>query len=126
MAAEGRRQFQPLEAGLARIEGRIGPGGIELDGGEAHRDVRCRALRRDLGIAVDGDVAIGILERGAILDLCDLQVGRALAGTEALRSDPLTHFSLNEEVVDDRFDALLHLAPDITVSGELPEQGLLE
>ena len=49
-----------------------------------------------------------------------------LAGPKALRRDPLTHLSLDEEEVDDRFDALLQLAPGITVSGELPEQGLLE
>ncbi len=44
----------------------------------------------------------------------------------ALRRDPLTHLSLDDEVVDDRLDALLQLAPGITVSGELPEQSLLE
>ena len=45
---------------------------------------------------------------------------------KALRRDPLTHLGLDEEEVDDRFDALLQLAPGITISGELPEQGLLE
>ncbi len=51
---------------------------------------------------------------------------RALVGQVALRGDPLTHLSFDEEVVHDRFDAFLQLAPGITVSGELPEQGLLE
>jgi len=49
-----------------------------------------------------------------------------LAGPKALRRDPLTYLGLDEEKVYYRFDALLQLASSITVSGELPEQGLLE
>jgi len=50
----------------------------------------------------------------------------ALVRPKALRRDPLTRLSLDEKKVDDRYHALLQLASGITLSGELPEQGLLE
>jgi len=60
-----------------------------------------------------------------VRDLADLDKGETQSSCSgcpgALRRDAPTHLSLDEEVVDDRFDALLQLAPGITVSGELPE-----
>ena len=58
--AEGVAQVQPLEARLARIERRIGAGGIEFHRREALADIFERPRRRGVRVAVDRVVGVGV------------------------------------------------------------------
>ena len=52
-AAEFLAEIERFQRGLARVEGRIGRGGIELHGREALLHIFGGALGRKLGIPVD-------------------------------------------------------------------------
>ena len=103
---EGFAELEPLEARLARIEGRIGPGRIELHRGEALRHVFERALGRGVRIRIDRAVGIGVraglvrIEIGvAAQPLVDLAAEQLIDGlADRLADDvPQRHLDAGED-----------------------------
>ena len=89
-------RLKPLEARLARVEGGIGPGGIEFDRREAHRDIFERARGGGVGFAVDRAVGIGVGARVGV------EIGVA--------AQPLVHLAA-EQLIDRLVDRLADDVP---------------
>ena len=94
---ESFAELQPLEARLARIEGGVGAGGIELDRGKALPKVFQRPLRRRMRRRIDGAIRIGVRA-----GLVRIEIGVA--------AQPLVDLAA-EEVVDGLHDRLADDVP---------------
>ncbi len=97
--AEQARTLHRLQAGLARIEGGIGAGGVELNGSKALFNILKRALGGGIRVAVDLGRRVGVLAPVEI----GIEIGIA--------AQPLVHLAA-EKLVDRLPEGLAQDVPE--------------